>query len=100
MGFDIFAPTRQQIRDCKVWRENWVSVMFLAEYCDTQWVYVGVPGGMGGGALLATGLNHASVLASLRTLRLPKARFDEIYADVRVMERAALESINKRNAPS
>ena len=97
VGFDIFAPTKQQLKDCKVWRENWQSVMFFTEYCGTQWVYVGVPAGMGGGALLATGLNHASALASLRTLRLPKARFDEVYTDVRVMERAALESINSKN---
>lgn len=41
---------------------------------------------------------HASVLASLRTLRLPRDRFDEVYAEVRVMERAALESINSRNS--
>lgn len=98
VGFDIFAPTQQQVKDFEVWEENWDSVMFFAEFCGTQWVYVGVPGGMGGGALLATGLNHASVLASLRTLRLPRARFDEVYADIRVMERAALEAINSKHS--
>lgn len=97
VGFDIFAPVAQKSRDCKVWEENWQSVIFFADYCGTQWQYVSISGGMGGGALMATGLNHASVLASLRTLRLPRTRFDEVFADVRVMERAALEAINKRN---
>ena len=95
VGFDIFAPTMQQLQDCKVWEENWQSVMFFAEYCGTQWQHVGVSG-MAGVALLATGLNHASVIASLRTLRLPRKRFDEIFADVRIMERAALKVLNER----
>jgi len=92
VGFDIFAPTTQQTRDCKVWRENWESVLFFANYCDTQWRYVGV--GMGGA--VATGLDHAAVIAALRTLRLPRERFDAVYADVRTMERAALGVMNKR----
>ena len=36
-----------------------------------------------------------AVLASLRTLRLKQERFDEVFADVRVMERAALAEMNK-----
>lgn len=92
VGFDIFAPTKQQLRDCKVWRENWESVLFFAHHCGTQWRYVGV--GMGGA--MATGLDYTAVLAALRTLRLPKDRFEEVYADVRVMERAALTVMNDR----
>ena len=85
VGFDIFAPTSKQIRDCKVWAENWQSVMFFSNYCGTQWRYAS---GMGG--VVSTGLDHTAVLANLRTLRLPRARADEIYADVRLMERAAM----------
>lgn len=37
----------------------------------------------------------ASCCSSLRTLRLKQERFDEVFADVRVMERAALAEMNK-----
>lgn len=65
-----------------VWPENWQSVHFFMDYCRTQWR----SGGMGG----ATGLDYTAVLACLRTMRLGRERADEVFADVRVMEAAAL----------
>lgn len=71
----------------EVWEENWQSVSFFLDYCATQWRT-----GMGG----ATGLDYTAVIASLRTLRLGRERFDEVFADVRVMESAALEAMAKK----
>ncbi len=84
VGLDIFARP-EPIRNCKVWRENWPSVMFFERYCSTQWRYVA-----GATALAATGLDHTAVLADLRILRLLRTEHDRIYRDVLVMERAAL----------
>lgn len=64
-----------------VWPENWQSVGFFMDYCRTQWRT-----GMGG----PTGLDYTAVLACLRTMRLGRERADEVFADVRVMEAAAL----------
>ena len=38
---------------------------------------------------------ESEYLHTLRTLRLKQERFDEVFADVRVMERAALAEMNK-----
>lgn len=71
----------------EVWAENWEAVSFFLEFCRSQW-----RAGMGG----ATGLDYTAVIASLRTLRLPRERFDEVFADVRVMEHAALQEMGKQ----
>lgn len=78
---------KQQIAasEIGVWPENWQSVGFFMDYCRTQWRV-----GMGG----ATGLDYTAVLACLRTLRLGRERSDELFADVRVMEAAALEAMS------
>lgn len=70
-----------------IWPENRESVAFFREYCQTQW-----RSSMGG----YTGLDYTAVLASLRTLRLGRDRRDEIFADVRVMESAALDAIHAK----
>lgn len=71
----------------EVWAENMEAVAFFLEYCRTQW-RVGFNG--------PTGLDHTAVISSLRTLRLPRDRFDEVFGDVRVMERAGLEEMAKK----
>ena len=92
VGFNIFqAPP--SVTNCKVWAENWASVVFFADFCMTQWRYAA---GMNGGG--ATGLDYSAVLASLRTLRLPREKFDRVFSDVRVLERAALEAMHKTAA--
>jgi len=45
------------------------------------------------GAGGATGLDYTAVLAVIRSMRLPRARADELFADVRIMERAALNQM-------
>lgn len=77
----LAAQAGQAEHTVEVWAENVASVNFFLEYCGTQW-----RAGMGG----ATGLDYTAVIASLRTLRLGRERFDEVFADVRLMERAAL----------
>lgn len=70
--------------DLEVWPENVESVNFFADECFTQWRV-----GMGG----CTGLDYTAVLFTLRNLRLGRKRTDEIFADVRIMERGALEQM-------
>lgn len=67
-----------------VWPENWEVVNFFIEFCQTQWRT-----GMGG----PTGLDYTSVLACLHGLRLGRDRVDAMFADVRVMERGALQAM-------
>lgn len=70
----------------EVWADVWPAVEFFLDYCSTQWRV----GGAG-----ATGLDHTAVIADIKTLRLPRAKAGELYADVRVMERAALAQMRK-----
>lgn len=71
----------------EVWEENVQSVNFFLEFCGTQWR--AVTGGV-------TGLDYTAVIASLRTMRLGRERFDEVFADIRTMERAAMEEMQKK----
>lgn len=83
-----FAAQSTQKEDCiEVWEENVQSVNFFLEFCGTQWRVV-----MGG----VTGLDYTAVITSLRTLRLNRERFDEVFADIRTMERAAMEEMQKK----
>lgn len=84
VGFDIFAPAPEVQQDCEVLEENWDSVAFFADYCGTQW-RVGVAG--------PTGLDYTAVIASLRSMRISKDSQADIFADVRVMEGAALRQL-------
>lgn len=70
----------------EVWEENWPSVQFFARLA-TQWRH-----GMAG----PTGLDYASVLALLRSMRLPRDQAEQIFDDVQVMERAALAVIHTK----
>ncbi|WP_313082547.1 DUF1799 domain-containing protein [Pulveribacter sp.] len=71
-----------------VWPENLESVNFFLEFCQTQWR----SGGMGG----PTGLDYTAVLACLRTLGLARDKRDAMFADVRIMEGAALSVIHAK----
>ena len=70
-----------------IWPENIESVVFFREYCPTQWRTV-----VGG----ITGLDYTAVLACLRSLRLDRERRDELFADVRTMEVAALSEVHAK----
>lgn len=83
LGYD---PADFEADVIEVFPENWDSVQFFVRL-QTQWRV-----GMGG----ATGLDYTAVLALLRTLRLPRERADELFADVQLMERAALAAMHKK----
>lgn len=73
--------------DVPVWPENWQAVGFFMDFCRTQWRV-----GMGG----PTGLDYTAVLACLRSLKLGRDKADEVFADVRVMEVAALAAMAQK----
>lgn len=70
----------------EVWPDNWPTWAFWCDFASTQW-RVGING--------PTGLDHTAVIADLRTLRLPRKDFDELFADVRMMERLALTAMRE-----
>ena len=81
-----FAPEDYAADVVEVWEENWPVVQFFARL-STQWRH-----GMSG----PTGLDYASVLALLRTLRLPRARADEFVEGIQAMEVAALNAMHQK----
>lgn len=66
----------------------WPVYEFYADYCSTQW-RVGMNG--------PTGLDHASVIADIGMLGLPPEEAKALYADVRALERYALEEMREMN---
>lgn len=68
----------------QVWQENLPTVKaFIA--MDTQW-RVGMSG--------ATGLDYAALPVVLRLSELPRKSWPEVFQDIRLMERAALNEMN------
>lgn len=72
----------------EVFPDNWAAVIFYCEYVIHQW-RVGMNG--------PTGLDHTAVLADIRTLRLPRVEADKLYADIRAIERFALEVMREKD---
>lgn len=70
-----------------VWPEHHQAVRFFRRL-QTQWRH-----GMNG----PTGLEYASVLALLRTLRLPKEQAGAVFDSVQVMEAAAMQEMHHPN---
>lgn len=84
-----YEPEDFEVDEFEVWPENWPS---FALFCavQTQWRV----GGMGG----ATGLDYPAVFATLDRLHRDKTpeRRDELFADIQVMEAAALKEMAKK----
>jgi hypothetical protein len=74
---------------CEVWEENWPAFL-LFEGLATQWK---ITAGMGGA--LWTGLDYQAAEVLIR-MRIPEADRIKVFADVQVMERAALEVLNSK----
>lgn len=74
---------------CDVWEENWNSVLFFL-CLKSQWVL----GGMGG----YVGLNYPGVESVMRIKRVPVKDRESLFEDVQIMEFAALEVLNKKEA--
>lgn len=82
----IEAAERQEDMDVAIWPENWTSVLAFSDVMS-QWHQLAMPNGK----VRYTGLNYAGVRARLDT-RLT----DELWADIQIMERAAIEAANAR----
>lgn len=81
-----YEPGDFEDESFEVWPINGLAVGFFFDYCETQW-RMGFNG--------PTGLDHSAVLADLRTLRLKREDFNQLYADVRHMERACLAEMSR-----
>lgn len=76
--------TRDDVeRTVEVWPDNWPIVQLFARL-GTQWRI-----GFGG----PTGLDYAAVLALMRAMRLKRDDFEDFFAGVQTMERAALDQM-------
>jgi hypothetical protein len=71
----------------EVWPENWPAFLFFRRG-QTQW-----RSGRGG----STGLDYTTLLALMARMQLSDAEHDELFEDVQVLERAALESMNQKD---
>lgn len=72
--------------DCEVWPENWPAVMVF-KHMMTQWI-MSFSG--------PVGLRYESLPIVLELLEIPRGEWPEIFPDLRVMEEAALGSLDER----
>ncbi|RYF73784.1 MAG: hypothetical protein EOO22_08315 [Comamonadaceae bacterium] len=70
-----------------VWPENHAAVL-LFRRLQTQWNYVG--GGMG--PSLEVGLHYPSLFALMDRMGLSSREYDDLFADIQVLEVAGLEA--------
>ena len=73
---------------CWVYEENWQSVLFFFAL-QTQWKI----GGMGG----YIGLDYAGVEAAMRLNEIPRSKRKALFADIHIMEAAAMKVLNKKH---
>jgi hypothetical protein len=71
-----------------VYEENWESVLFFFAL-QTQWKV----GGMGG----HIGLDYAGVEAAIRVNEIPRNKRKALFADIQIMESAAMKALNKKH---
>lgn len=70
---------------CEVWPDNWMAVQaFIA--MGTQWRI---------GATGHSGLEYQSLPFVLRMNGAPRAEWPELFSQIRVLERVALEELSK-----
>jgi hypothetical protein len=69
------------VQDVDIWPENFEAVSLFLDM-GTQWQT-----GMNG----ATGLRYEALWTPLRIRKVPRARWEEVFDGLRVMERAVLE---------
>lgn len=83
---DGFVPEDFEI-EAELWPENWPA-WCLFEELQTQWRTAGLAG-------TRYGLDYAVLFARLDRLAPDADHWDQLYADVRVLEAAALEHLSK-----
>jgi len=76
--------------DFEVHRDNWRSVSFF-RLLGTQWRLVV----LGLGTTVTLGLDYAGVAAAMRMAAVPRSRQQRLWADLQVMEAAALPVLNR-----
>ena len=90
---EVVEAARLQIapaeNDFEVWAENWDSVLFFL-LLGTQWRALG-----GMERVHWLGLDYAGVEITLRAEQIPRRDRHALWADLRIMESAALEVLNK-----
>lgn len=83
----------EEANACAVEPDNWDTWQtFLA--VSTQWVWA--PMGMGGAARVA--LNHCALESGLRLMGIKRKRWPDVFADLRLIERAVLVADNEMRA--
>lgn len=85
-GLEPTRPVLPDVQPFFLWPEN-VAAFQLFQQLHTQWRH-----DFGG----PTGLDYTAVLAHMRQVRVPRRKFDELYAAVRMMEGGALEGFAER----
>lgn len=70
--------------DMVLWPCHAQALWFFHEFCRTQWRIT--PAGT------LAGLDYTAVLSCLRSLRLKRDEADRLFADVRQIERGAIEA--------
>lgn len=82
------AQAPAPIQELSIWPENVEAVNFFVEFCSTQWRV----SGMGG----ETGLDYTAVLACIREQRLKRDKSEQLFEDIRTMERGALKAMHSK----
>lgn len=81
-----FEPEDYEDDFIEVWPENWPAVdLFIS--MGTQWRI-----GMGG----ATGMDYGALYPQLDRLTDTPEQYDDLFSDIRWMERAALATMNQK----
>lgn len=82
-----FEPEDYEADAVEVWPEN-VPALQMFQRVGTRWVV-----GMGG----ITGIRWEAVYPLMDRLKLEPEAWDDLLADMEVMERAALEVLNRKD---
>lgn len=78
---DVVAET------VEIWPDNLQAYEVFASL-GTQW-RIGMAG--------PTGMDYAAIPVTLRLMAVPRAEWPQLFADLRVMEGAALEAMSRRD---
>jgi hypothetical protein len=79
--------------ECFLWPDN-VQAFNLWMSVQTQWHWTSIPGGIGGGRAVRTGLNYPGVETCIKHRPIPKKERAWYFTAVQEMEQAALEEWN------
>jgi ribosomal protein L20 len=84
---ESLRASKQVENDCEIWAENMDTVKFFIGL-HSQWNIV-----MGMSASRYIGLNYSGVESAMKMLKIKSTK--EMFSDIQIMEREALEVLNK-----